>query len=83
MKSFIVVPGLGAIAGFLLSLYWRASSVANLIVRPELGRVDFWTALLAGHGGDWLWYFFPDAMTVIAIIIGVFAGLLVAFWIRE
>jgi len=70
---------LGATVGTGLSFISRASAKSAVEVRPELGNVDFLTALLTQHGGDWLFYNFPNVMTV---VIAVFAGLisLVAWW---
>ena len=81
MTRYIILACVGGLFAFLLSFYWKASAAANVAVRPELAKVDFWTALLAGHAGDWLWYLFPDAMTVVSVVIGVIIGVLVALWI--
>ena len=52
-----------------LSFWGIMEANANVAVRPELATVDWWTAVLAGHGFDWLWYHFPVVMTIVVIVI--------------
>lgn len=62
---------LGLIAGTLLSVKAQAA----VQVRPRLGIVSFWDALLSGHGTDWLFFHYttPAIFAAAALLSGVCA----------
>jgi len=71
--------GVGAAIGAGLSFIPRSSAKSAVEVRPELANVDLVTATLTQHGGDWLFYNFPNPMTLImAVVAGVIS--LVGWW---
>jgi hypothetical protein len=61
---------LGAGIGYGSSFYGEIAARANVAVRPELAKVDWITALLAGHINDWLFYNYPNQIRIISPIIG-------------
>jgi hypothetical protein len=61
---------LGGGIGYLSSLYGEAVARANIAVRPELAKVDWITAFLAGHIGDWLYYHYPNEMRIVGTVAG-------------
>jgi hypothetical protein len=78
--KYIIAVVVGIVVGYLFSLYGKISAIADIKVRPELANVDFWTALLADHPQAYLFYHYPDIMTVASIAFGMVAAVLfVAF----
>lgn len=69
----IAVGGLFSVTGY----YGAQSAVA---VRPELAEVNFVTAFLTNHGGDWLWYHYPVSMAAVTVLIVVLTANVIA-WI--
>jgi len=61
---------LGAGMGYLTSLYEEAVARANIAVTPELAKVDWKTALYAGHFWPWLHYHYPNEMKIVYIVAG-------------
>lgn len=65
----------GAFIGAGISKYSEMAAKAAVEVRPELANVDFWTATLAGHSGDWLFYHQPVVGTVFYVALFGLIGL--------
>jgi hypothetical protein len=61
----------GAIIGVPMSLYGRYDATAAVKVRPNLAGVGFIEATVPGHGTDWLFYQYPDAMSMFTILFAV------------
>lgn len=66
----VASPFAGAGAGYLYSLYAKATSAANIRVRPELVNVDWTDAFLSGHLPDWLFYHSSNEMTIASVGVG-------------
>ncbi|MDT7858606.1 MAG: hypothetical protein RQ930_00960 [Candidatus Aenigmarchaeota archaeon] len=54
ITSYIAAGGVSGFAGYVYSLYAKASATVNVKVRPELANVSWWEAFLADHLDDWL-----------------------------
>ena len=78
----IIGAGIGSLIGVAVGFWGWASSSANIIVRPELANVDWWTALLANHFSDWLFYHNP-MLGFIAYIIPMTIILGLMGWILD
>ena len=72
MLKTMISGAIGGVLGWGLSKYLQWVAADNYAVRPELAKVDFWTAWGAGHGGDWIWHTYPGSMTIITIVLSVF-----------
>ena len=83
LSHYIMGGGAGALAGGGIAWYGRISAEAAVKVRPELGTVDFWTAFLADHGTDWLFYHNPNEMTALYMTITTLVGLGVTYLLKR
>jgi len=68
--KYVAAAGGGAIAGYAGGLYFEMAARANVAVRPELTKVDWFTALLAGHLSDWVFYYYPTEATTGCVVAG-------------
>ena len=68
--KYLVAGSVGAGIGYVYSLWSQFSAKANVVVRPELTKVDWLTAFLSGHLKDWVFYHYPTESTLLAAGIG-------------
>ncbi|MEM5879648.1 MAG: hypothetical protein QXU74_04130 [Candidatus Aenigmatarchaeota archaeon] len=68
--KYVVSGSVGAGIGYVYGLWSQFSAKANVAVRPELTKVDWFTALLSGHLQDWAFYHYPTESTLLAAGIG-------------
>lgn len=77
MTRFSGLGFLPPVFGVLLALFQVRAAQDAVAVRPRLAEVDYLTALFASHGGDWLFYHFPVASSVVTVVVFGFLGV---FW---
>ena len=83
MKRAIILALIGGLVGYAVGLYDIIVAKANFVVRPELAQVDFWTALFANHGLDWLVYYNQTLSVLVTAIIGAIIGFIIALWLKS
>jgi len=65
----LVATGIGASIAYGLTLWSRRAAQAAVNVRPALADVGPVDAFFSGHLGDWLFYHYPTAMTVVTVVL--------------
>lgn len=61
-------PG-GAVIGLLGAFYSRYTAKSAVKVRPKLAEVGYIDAMMTNHGHDWLFYHYPNIMTVAIVVL--------------
>ena len=74
---------LGGTVGLIGSAWSRRAAQAAVDVRPALAEVGFLDALFANHAGDWLYYQYPTAMTIVKVLFVVVLTIVTAFAVRN
>lgn len=71
MKRRLVAGLIGCGIGYAIATYGRLLAEARVKILPRLADVDWWEAMLTGHLGDWLFYHYPEAVTVVLCVVWV------------
>ena len=76
LGSAIVMSSIFAgISAFSMILAWFGAK-ANLLIFPNLAKVDFWTALFSGYLGEWSYVNSPIMFLYPVIGFGIFGFIL-------
>jgi len=79
--KYVAAAGGGAILGYAGGLYSETVARANVAVRPELAKVDWFTALFADHLSDWIFYHYPTEATTGCAVAGALVATAAAYFL--